>query len=242
MSAARRRALVLAIVAPIAAAALTFLIVHGRDAPTAKPPTRRPPLMLLTSLPLIFNEGFSLNGGGSPVLKALESRYRVVAISTTDPRELSNAHLLLMAHAPAQTAENLVALDEWVRGGGRVMLLADPLVEWPGERPLRDPLRPASMFTDTGLLAHWGLRLDGPDRRGFALRLLGGRQVMTASPGRLSGSCAVSRDGFVGYCQIGRGRAIVLADADFLNVGGLPPGGERNLDALLGELANLESR
>ena len=71
-----------------------------------------------------------------------------------------------MAHPLAQTAENLVALDAWVRGGGRVLLLADPMLEWPSKRPLGDPLRPPPMFMDTGLLAHWGLRLDAPDERG----------------------------------------------------------------------------
>ena len=61
-----------------------------------------------------------------------------------------------MAHPLAQTAENLVALDQWVRGGGRVLLLADPMLEWPSERPLGDPLRPPPMFMDTGLLAPLG--------------------------------------------------------------------------------------
>ena len=34
-----------------------------------------------------------------------------------------------MAQPLAQTAENLVTLDTWVRRGGRVLLLADPLLE-----------------------------------------------------------------------------------------------------------------
>ena len=62
-----------------------------------------------------------------------------------------------MAQPLAQPAEDLVALDDWVRGGGRVLLLADPMLEWPSKRPLGDPLRPPPMFMDTGLLAHWGL-------------------------------------------------------------------------------------
>ena len=121
------------------------------------------------------------------------------------------------------------------------MVLADPLLEWPSKRPLGDPLRPAPMFPDTGLLAHWGLRLDAPDRRGFAPRALAGEMVVTASPGRLRGSCRISSDGFVADCRVGSGRAIIIADADFLNVGALPAASEHNLDALLAELAKLES-
>ena len=121
------------------------------DLAAPPPAAQRPTLLLLTSLPLVFGEDFSLQDGGSPALKALETRYRVVPISVTDRRELAKGRLLLMAQPLAQPAEDLVALDQWVRRGGRVLLLADPMLEWPSERPLGDPLRPPPMFMDTGL-------------------------------------------------------------------------------------------
>ncbi len=204
--------------------------------------TGRPALLLLTSLPLVFGEEFTLDGGGSPTLKALETRYRVVPISVTSSRELAKGRLLLMAHPPAQTAENLVTLDRWVRGGGRVLLFADPMLEWPSKRPLGDPLRPPAMFMDTGLLAHWGLRLDAPLERGPQARNLGGQDVLTVSPGTLSGKCAISPDRLVARCRISEGRAIVIADADLLDTADLGSGAARNLDAVLGELALLASR
>src|SRR5206468_10727515 len=111
---------------------------------------------------------------------------------------------LLMAQPLAQTAENLVALDDWVRGGGRVMILADPLLEWSSKRPLGDPLRPPPMFADTGLLGHWGLRLDAPDVAGAAARTLGGYRIVTLSPGVLFGRLGVSRDRLVSDCGVGR--------------------------------------
>ena len=74
--------------------------------------------------------------------------------------------MLLAAQPRALPAEELVALDAWVRRGGRLLLLADPMLEWPSERPLGDRLRPPALFADTGLLQHWGLRLDAPDERG----------------------------------------------------------------------------
>jgi hypothetical protein len=189
---------------------------------------------------LLFGEDFSLQGGGSAALKKLQTRYRVTPISVTDPGDLARGHLLLMAHPPAQTAENLVALDAWLRGGGRVLLLADPMLEWPSKRRLGDPLRPPPMFTDTGLLGHWGLRLEAPDERGPATRTLGGYSAVTVSPGQLFGRCDISRDRLVAGCRIGHGRATVVADADLLDSDRLGAAASRNLDGLLEELARLE--
>ena len=219
MTAARRRAILL--LAAILLSGAVALAVAVRDpSPLApRPPAERPRLLLLTSLPLMFGEQFSLDGG-SPALEALQSRYQVVPISVTDPTELRSGRILLMAQPLAQPAEDLVALDEWVRGGGRLLLLADPLLEWPSSRPLGDRLRPPPMFMDTGLLGHWRLQLNAPDERG-PVRLGGGRNpVVYLSPGRLDSTnpaCQLSRADIVAECRIGKGRVTVVADADFLN-------------------------
>jgi hypothetical protein len=144
MTRARRRALGFAIVVA-ALAGLAFW--EMRDRPTPAP---RPTLLLLTSLPLVFGEDFSLQGTGSAAYKALQQRNRVVPISVTSPSELAKGSLLLMVQPQAQPPEDLVALDHWVREGGKVLLFADPLLEWPSSRPLGDPLRPPLMFADTG--------------------------------------------------------------------------------------------
>ena len=241
MTPARRRAL-FAIIAVIALAAVAVALTRrGPTALRSRPAAERPPLLLLTSLPLLFNEDFSLNGGGSPAAKRLEGRYKLLPISVTDPAELAKGKLLLMAHPLAEPAEDLVALDDWVRRGGKILLLADPMLEWPSKRPLGDLLRPPPMFMDTGLLAHWGLRLEAPDKRGPALRKLGGFDVMTVSPGSLSGTCSISSDRLVARCKIEKGEVIVVADADLLNANALGRRGAHNLDGLLAELATLES-
>src|SRR5438445_6236021 len=242
MSGARGRALLVALIAVASAAALAFVTTGREPKPLPPRPTgERPNLLLLTSLPLIFGEDFSLSGGSS-ALKRLEVRYRVIPISVTSPSELAKGRLLLMAQPLAQTAENLVALDDWVRGGGRLMILADPLLEWPSKRPLGDPLRPPPMFADTGLLAHWGLRLDAPDNRGAAGRRLAGYRVVTVSPGALHGACSISPDRLVAECRIGKGEAIVVADADFIGADKLGSGSSHNLDALVAALAGLEGK
>jgi len=225
----------------LAGAAALALAGRGRDEGIGpRPEAQRPPLMLLTTLPLIFSEGFTLHEGGSKALSAIETRYRVIPIATTAAASLSQARLLLLAHPLAQPAEALVDLDRWIRQGGRTLLLADPRLEWPSERPLGDKLRPPPSFADTGLLAHWGLRLDAPEEAGPRELQLGGRPIAAWSPGVLSGSCRIGEAGFVARCRIGRGQATVVADADFLNVDQLDGPTENNLDALLAELAALE--
>src|SRR5438132_6843255 len=113
MSSARLRVLIwLAAVFAAAAALVGSLHLNRTDAIAPRAASQRPPLLLLTSLPLVFSEQFSLQGGGSPTLAALQTRYRVVPISVTDPVDLNKGRLILMAHPLAQPAENLVALDQ----------------------------------------------------------------------------------------------------------------------------------
>lgn len=229
-------ALAALVVALIGVSALAFT-ARQHSTPAAKPR-----LALLTSLPIVLGENFDLKHNGSPSLTALSAQFAVVPISTTSPKELRKAKLLLLAQPPAQAPENLVALDEWVRAGGRVLLLADPWLEWPSKRPLGDSLRPPPTFVDTGLLAHWGLRLDAPDQRGPVTRSLAGYRVLTVSPGELSGGCEISADRLVADCRIGQGRAVIIADADLLNADKLGAEARDNLRALTAELAQLAIR
>jgi hypothetical protein len=164
------------------------------------------------------------------------------------PEQLRAGGLLLAVQPQALTAERLVALDRWMRRGGRLLLLADPRFVWDSSRPLGDKARPPFAFQDTGLLRHWGLLL-APGEDGPALRQLGGMEVMTGSPGTLhaaAGSrCTVESAGLVARCAIERGTVVVVADADLVQVG--VPGGldgptERNHPAVAAELAQLAAR
>lgn len=198
----------------------------------------RPTLLLLTSLPLVFSESFTLDAG-SPALTALERRYRVEPISVADAASLKGRKLLLMAHPLAQPAEALVELDAWVRAGGRLVLLADPKLDWPSRRPLGDRLRPPPGFADTGLLGHWGLKLYAPENLGPVERKVDGRTVQFSSPGILGSACGLRRDGLLARCDIGRGKATVIADADFIRADSADSG---NLQFLLAELGRIERR
>ena len=220
-----------------------LLLASCREATPAKAPDQgEPALHLLTPLPIVWSESFGLDQPGSPALQALEQRYRVTAADL--PSQVPAGALLLAAQPRALPAEELVALDKWVRRGGRLLLLADPALDWPSERPLGDPRRAPAAFPDTGLLRHWGLRLEAPDERGPKQLDLNGTAILTGSPGtleRTAGTCEVAPNGLAARCQIGKGQAVIIADADFLNLG---PGGldgptEPNLPALLSQLASL---
>lgn len=180
-----------------------LLAALGGCARAASP--ARPILLLLTGLPIVTGEKFALDATGSPALTRLEQDFRVRPIAISDAGSLREGPLLLMAQPRAQPAEALVDLDGWVRRGGRVMILADPRLDWPSDRPLGDALRPPYDFPDTGLLKHWGL----------TLRAGGARGTLRADAGSM---CRVASNELVATCAIGRGRAQIIADADFLNV------------------------
>jgi hypothetical protein len=222
------------------AVAAALLLVSCREtSPATAPEHSKPELFLLTSLPLLWSEEFGLDQPGSPALQRLEQEYRVTPIDL--PSDLPPGALLLAAQPRALPAEELVALDKWVRAGGRLLLLADPMLEWPSELPLGDRRRAPIGFADTGLLQRWGLRLDAPDERGPLEAVMSGKAVLAVSPGILTGlgrDCAVADAGLVARCRIGEGQGIVIADADFLNVGsdGRDDG---NLAALASQLVSL---
>lgn len=233
-------------VAGAAALAVSELKQPSEDGGEARQASARPTLALLTSLPLVFGERFGLSSGGSAALRRLEQYYTVQPIGVADAINLTDHQLLLMAHPRAQPAEALVDLDRWVRGGGRLMLLADPRLDWHSDRPLGDRLRPPPAFADTGLLKHWGLELNGPQPVGPASVGIGSMRILAASPGRFTsrGECKLAGSGFVARCRIGKGAVTLIADADFLNVegeGALDGPTEQNLDLLAAELARLGS-
>jgi hypothetical protein len=221
------------------AAILAAILMEGpRPGLPPRPASERPQLLLLTSLPILFPEQLSLESKPEPVRIALESRYTIEPVSVADRASLDGHRLLLMAQPKAQPAEVLVELDAWVRSGGHVLVLADPALEWPSKRPLASPLRPPLAFADTGLLGHWGLRLDAPDSEPRTIEA-GTATIETSSPGVLvatGGNCSVE-DGFVAHCRVGRGEATVIGDADFIDVA---DSASPNLTLLLRELNRLE--
>lgn len=206
-------------------AAFLFFPHNSQRSPV--PDSAKPELHLLTALPLLWGDEFGVEQPKSRAAERLQQNYRLKPIDL--PSKLPERGLLLAAQPRALPPEELVALDAWVRRGGRLVLLADPILEWPSDRPIGDRLRPPAQYADTGLLQHWGLRLDAPDERGpWLVRHAPERpdekavnlRVMTISPGSLvkqGGTCSIQFEGLHAECPIGKGWAWIIADADWLN-------------------------
>lgn len=232
------------------AALLALLALLGCRAANTQDASK-PEIFALTSLPLLFEEGFELGPSRHVTAVYLRENYKLRPIDL--PSQLPPGATLFAAQPRALPAEELVALDLWVRGGGNVLLLADPMLEWPSKRPIGDRLQPPIQYADTGLLAHWGLRLNAPDRTQFektGIRRsidVGDFSVGNSDPGRLylieERGCVLSAEGVIARCSIGKGRATIIADADFLNVGDgeASPGNHDNLPFLTSELTRLNA-
>jgi len=166
-------------------------------------------------------------GMRSPLWQALEGRFRPRPLDAIDTASLQGLRVLLLAQPRTLAPAELVALDGWVRRGGRAVILADPLLHWPDPRPLGHPARaPLTSLLDP-LLTHWGLRLESAemhvghdplDRRA----LQGGGMLQLSGASRFTQhghrpGCTVQERGLLASCRIGQGGALLVADADWIN-------------------------
>jgi len=209
------------------AAALIAAMLGACRNEAAPAEASKPTVHVLTSLPLLFDEGFGLEPAQGAATTYLKRYYSLNPIDL--PSQLPSGAILLAAQPRALPAQELVALDAWIRRGGRLVFFADPMLDWPSKRPLGDRLRPPMHYADTGLLLHWGLRFDAPEQSGHRLvrhdaPRPGGKalnlHVMTISPGTLvkqNGTCSIQFEGLYAECSVGKGWAWIIADADWLN-------------------------
>jgi hypothetical protein len=189
-------------------------------------PDVKPPLLLLTGLPLIWGEGGlsdALQGSVEPsgAYLVLAKSYEVEPIDEAASDVLAGSALLLVAQPRPPGPAGLVAIDAWVRDGGRILILTDPMLRWPSELALGDPRRPPGDDGLGPLLAHWGLKLEPPaGGKMLITRFIDEARIMFAAPGRFvptNGRCRISDAGLLADCRIGKGRALLIADADMLH-------------------------
>jgi hypothetical protein len=190
----------------------------------------RAPLGLMGTIPIYWGEAEQLGdliGGAAEAHWAraeLEREYELRPIAYLDEAALAGLDQLLLAQPRPLSGEENVALDAWVRGGGQLLLFADPMMTGHSEFGLGDRRRPQDVVLLSPILAHWGLSLQFADDQPLGTRVAqdGDLAVPVNLPGQfaLAGGdgCALSAEGLLARCAIGRGHATILADAAVLDL------------------------
>jgi ABC-type uncharacterized transport system len=208
--------------------ALVFLLSAMRYLqPTTK--SDLPRLGLMTTLPLQWSEGgveaaVDADAAPHPAYARLAAAYDIVPLDNLD--EIDRHVLLLLAQPRALSPGELVQLDAWVRRGGRLLLLADPALQWGSVYPLGDKRRPLFTSMLSPLFSHWGIELVLPIDKAepVAVRQIDGLTIRTLTPGEwrvkrgsIKSPCALSANAIFADCSVGKGRALLVADADLLD-------------------------
>jgi len=184
---------------------------------------------LFTTLPILWNEDSDLAASLKPDQSAHWARALIADGGRIVPLDVLAApgaegpldaerQLVIAQPRPLSPDEN-VALDLWVRKGGRVLVLADPMLTEESAYPIGDRRRPQSVALLSPILGRWGLDVSFDDRQPFGERSVDalGTIVPVNLAGRLTlrkgAACRLVGDGVVAICKIGKGRAVVLADA-----------------------------
>jgi hypothetical protein len=199
---------------------------QGRNAPGVT-------IGLTTSLPIVWQESADLSelldpeGSRHWALGVLEKHGRVQPIDDLAAAQgelpLPGGALLVMAQPRPLAAVENVALDDWVRRGGHVLLFADPMLTAESRFSLGDKRRPQDAILLSPILARWGLELQFDHQQPLGERTV--EALGEALPVNLHGrfvvlgnsrDCALSADGLIADCRIGKGRVVLLADAALL--------------------------
>lgn len=191
-----------------------------------QPAAPGPPATMLTGLPLRWSEGDDIGAmldrglNEDPALLRLRAAGPVRLVDSIVDEPPAPDGTLLLAHPRALAPQELVAIDGFVRGGRRVVILADALTGWPPRHPIGDPRNPPVTSLLTPLLDHWGIelgaaaptRLDEPvDVAGARLRLFSAGRFE-----RLPPTCRAMAGGYIARCTIAKGEAWLVGDADLL--------------------------
>ena len=183
-------------------------------------PPELPELGLMGTIPIYWGEaeGFGelLNGAGSGhwARARLEAGYRLRPLDALGDEDLAGLDFLLLAQPRALSPAENVALDKWVRGGGRLLLFADPMLTGESRFAIGDRRRPQDVILLSPILGHWGLALefDEDQAAGYALLPAAGASIPVNLPGAFAlregeTECALAAANVLADCEIGSGRA-----------------------------------
>lgn len=191
----------------------------------------KPSVGLMTTLPLQWSEGgieadLATNAQAHPAFARLERQYRIIPLDSFSGLDSQAFEVLILAQPRALAPAELVQLDNWVRAGGHLLILADPALQWGSLYPIGDKRRPLFTSLLSPLFSHWGLELVLPmtEQQAVILLEVSGMTLRTQTPGEWlakasSGpeKCQILEQRILADCKIGKGRALLVADADLLD-------------------------
>ena len=231
------------------AAALLFLPAGcgaSESAPTVIE-SDLPELGLMGTIPIYLGEsdglGQLLAGEGTShwARAQLEADFSLSPLDTLSAESLRGLDYLLLAQPRALSPAENVALDTWVREGGRLLLFADLMLTGESRFAIGDRRRPQDVILLSPILAHWGLDLqfDMDQAAGFTVVSAPGASIPVNLPGTFEategeGDCAMMAGTVAARCEIGKGSVVVLADAAMLDLHDPHPSASEALGWLLG--------
>ncbi|MEX0342471.1 MAG: ABC transporter [Erythrobacter sp.] len=207
----------------------------------------KPRVGLFTSLPIYWGEGDfgALLDGESEkdwVRAELETRFELVPLDTLEPEALDGLDRVILAQPRALAPSENASFDDWVAGGGRAVILADPMLTRHSDYPIGDRRRPQDVVLLSPILSHWGVELlfDEAQARGERLVEWDGRtfpvnlrgSFVPVDKGRSMRACEILADGLAARCRRSAGEAFLFADAALLDWEGTGPVPEVRRDAL----------
>ncbi|QIQ86825.1 hypothetical protein [Erythrobacter sp.] len=218
-------------------------------APSAAPSAtraERPEVGLHTGLPLYRPLGIGIaemaRGEGEPPWqrRAMERAARLVPLDTLAPTPgltpedpqidpLEGLGRLAVIQPRGLSPADNVALDGWVRGGGRLLLVLDPMLTGEYDLPLGDPRRPNAVALIPPVVARWGLAVAYDETQDAAPRFAafpaGTLPLALAGEVRAEGergaACTFAAERALARCRVGEGSVTLLADAALFEHEGL---------------------
>jgi hypothetical protein len=229
---ARRLAPVLGGLLALAVIGAAWSWQRGEPAPQA-PPIPPRSIGLFTTLPILWNESGSVSdliGDKAPphwALAVVRRHGPVIAVDRLGagqgPQDLARLDVLVMAQPRPLSPDENVALDDWVRGGGQVLLLVDPMLTQDSRFSPGDPRRPHDIAMLSPILARWGLRLTFDEAQVPGDRMVDvlGQALPVNLAGQFEpvpgdGACRIEAGGLLARCVAGKGRVTAFADAALL--------------------------
>jgi hypothetical protein len=206
---------------------------------------QRATLLLMGTVPIYWGEADDiadqLRGGASAhwARGVLEEQFQLVPLDTITSDRLARNRFMLMAQPRTLSGAENIALNGWVRSGGHLLLLADPMMTGDSRFAIGDRRRPQDVALLSPILTHWGLDLQFDDSiaPGLTMADAGAVAIPVNLPGQLalreSATCDLLGDGIAARCQLGRGSVLVIADAAMLDHAGPYPGAQEALAALI---------